>query len=318
MNKLKILTFNHHESYLCSLAETGHDFDVVVKYKNLDLSWSKNQRPCPANFRMVTFDDIRDQLRGRNYDVIICHTLKNLLWLFFCSGQSYIFVAHIPLFKHTFALRIKSLLKKLAYTAFKMSHRVAFFAVSMFKLESWNERGFVAVLSPQKLPPLIANTGFEKIIFVCNDLATRREELGYSYLESIAAELPLQVIGNNPGITYAVKPKDFEEFTNLFRSARIFLYTIKQPYGDGYNTAMLEAMSLGMAIVTIHNPSSPIIHNVNGLVANNTAELKAYLRKLLGDRNLVTKLGDAAQKTVAEKFSKDAFLKAWNEVLSCK
>ena len=50
--KLKILTFNWHEPYLCLLSKLGHEFLVVepeIKPGNIR-KWNLGMRPIPNNF----------------------------------------------------------------------------------------------------------------------------------------------------------------------------------------------------------------------------------------------------------------------------
>ena len=96
---MKFLTFNHHESYLCQLAKAGHELDVVIEYKNLDLSWNKRALPPPPNINLITFKEAQDKLKTSQYDGVICHTIKNLLWMFPFFGEKYYFIAHVALIK---------------------------------------------------------------------------------------------------------------------------------------------------------------------------------------------------------------------------
>ena len=79
--------------------------------------------------------------------------------------------------------------------------------------------------------------------------------------------------------------------------------------------AMLEAMQMGMAIVTVDNPSSPIIHGVNGLIGKNRDELIAHCRFLLANPLEVDRLGGTAAATVERDFSQARFLDVWKQVL---
>jgi len=314
---MKILTFNHHEPYLCSLAEVGEEFDVIVKYKSLDLAWNKSAHPVPENMNLVSYDNvIKQRLKDGYYDLVICHTIKNLLWLFKFWKCNFIFVAHIPLFRYEFGLRVKSFFKKVFWNIFKRLHKAHFVAVSEFKRCSWGEKGDVIILSPKYLGPLREGAGYHSVAVVCNDLNSRKEELGLSLIQSLRDTFSIEIIGKNPGIDGATQPKDFQEFRQIFSSHRIYLYTIKYPYGDGYNTAMLEAMKMGMAIVTVENPSSPIVHGDNGLVFRNLAEAIACLRALLNDQAFVDTLGRRAKEYVDECFSQEAFVQGWKSVLS--
>src|SRR5690606_3431442 len=104
---------------------------------------------------------------------------------------------------------------------------VNFLAVSDFKQRMWGEPGAVVVLSPQALKPLKENSGYDRIAIVCNELARRGEELGYNMILRLQSTFSIAIIGNNPGVPHAIKPKNFEDFQDVFRSHRIYLYTIR-------------------------------------------------------------------------------------------
>ena len=315
---MRILSFNHHESYICSLAETGFEFDVIDRYKKLDLSWAKNSRPIPKNVRLLPFsDEVKANLKNGAYDLVVCHTVKNLLWLFPYRKPRYIFIAHIPLFFYSTPLMLKAAVKKCAVKIFKATHRFKFVAVSEFKRKKWREEGAVIVLTPQKFPPFDESSSYKKIIHVGNKIKERGEELGYPILKNLIDQgLPIEVIGHNSEIAGAHIPSDFCEYQNLFRQGRIYLYTVRYPFGDGYNTSLLEAMRLGHAIVTVANPSSPILHEVNGLVGKSASDLEVHLRRLLENPQEVDRLGKAAKATVEKNFSRDAFTSDWKKQIS--
>jgi hypothetical protein len=315
----KILTFNHHESFLSTLSGVEADFDVVIKRGGLDLSWNKASRPVPSNFRLVTFDEgVTDALDRGVYDFVICHTIKNLFWLWRWRRQKFIFIAHIPLFRYTLFSRLKSGLKLLTYLLFQWTHFVRFVAVSEFKRESWGLDGAVTVLAPQNLGAPLPEIAERKIVVVCNELLRRREELGVDDIYWLARQVPVQVIGKNPGVEFGFQPADFSEFQAAFRRSRIYLYTIRQPYGDGYNTAMLEAMQLGLAIVTVENRSSPIIHGQNGLVGKTKEELLRHCQFLLSHPGEVERLGRAARKTIEDRFTESGFIDGWRQILEIR
>jgi hypothetical protein len=313
---MKILTFNHHESYIATLANTGYRFDVVIRKGNLDLSWNTRARDVPPNVTLVNFDpEIRQKLRQGAYDVVICHTIKNLFWVWLFFKPRYIFIAHIPLFAHTPIQRIKSFAKKWLWALFKSTHRAQFFAVSYFKLTSWGENAPYAVLAPGEFPPLRQTDQPSDVLIVCNNLKERGEELGLDMINRLAEKALIRVVGNNPGISFNTRPENFAHFQKLVTGFSIYLYTIKMPWGDGYNTAMLEAMRMGMAVITVENPSSPIIHGVNGLVGKTEEELLEHIYRLRADNELVKKLGKAAIQTIERDFSEANFIHVWRTII---
>ena len=97
----KILTFNHHETYLAWLAQTGHHFDVVTQYGSLSLPWLHDRVPCPPNVNLVPWGkEVKKKLQEGYYDVVLCHTVKNLVWMFPYRRSKFIFLQHIPLFRY--------------------------------------------------------------------------------------------------------------------------------------------------------------------------------------------------------------------------
>ncbi len=313
---MNILTFNHHESYLSSLAKTGYHFDVVTKHGSLDLNWNQRARPVPSNLKLIEFDSLTKQkLRNGYYDVVICHTIKNLLWVWFYFKPRFVFVAHIPLFHDSLHNKIKSVAKKLIWRLFIATHRADFFAVSDFKRASWNEPGTVAVLAPDEFPPLKPLDKDNEVLIICNNLAERGDELGLEMIMALRKSLPIRTIGNNPGIEFNIKPKDFRDFQKLVTGFHIYLYTIKMPWGDGYNTAMLEAMRMGMAIVTVENPSSPIINGVNGLIGRDEQDILNHINFLKDNPTEIQRLGQGAKETIKNHFSESKFISAWRDVL---
>jgi glycosyltransferase involved in cell wall biosynthesis len=314
--KLRIITINHHEAFLSALAKTGHDFYVITRYKDHDLAWNPSSHPVPENFNLIEFnDEQKAKLKSGYYDILICHTVKNLLFFFPYCKVPCIFIAHITLKNVTFVDSIRSLLKKIVYQLFSLTHKTKFVGVSELKYKSWSIQGEIIPTFPFALPPPESGIGYDRVIVVGNHMKRRGLECGYDLIEQVMQKIPLTIIGNNPDIVSAVIPKNRREFIENFRSGRIFLFTTRFPHNDGYNLAMLEAMLMGMAIVTVDNPSSPIIHNYNGFIGNNAEEIIVHLRRLLENPQLIDELGRNAQKTVNEQFSEELFVKRWNQLL---
>ncbi len=313
--KLRVLTINHHEPFLSALAKTGHDFYVIIKYKDHDFAWNPSSHPVPANFTLVEFDaEQKAKLKTGFFDVIICHTIKDLLFYYPYHKVPYIFVAHITLKFVTFIDAIWSLLKKFVYVFFSLTHKTKFVGISELKYKSWSMKGEIIRTFPLILPPPDPGIGYGRVIVVGNQMKRRGLECGYDLIEQVMKQIPLTIIGNNPDVPSAVIPKNRQEFIDAFRSGRIFLFTTRFPHNDGYNLAMLEAMKMGMATVTVENPSSPIIHNCNGLIGKNAEEIIVHLRRLLADPQLVDELGRNAQRTVDEQFSEELFTDKWNQL----
>ena len=105
------------------------------------------------------------------------------------------------------------------------------------------------------------------------------------------------------------------ELRSFYRSHRFYLHTAHPEYEDGYNTASLEAMATGMPVVCNAHPSAPIENGVNGFVSDDVQELREGIRRLLADRDLAEKMGQAARESVVEQHSLERFRALWNEAI---
>ena len=321
---LKILTFNHHESFLAAIAKTGFEFDVVEQKGSLDLSWNPASPPRPHNMKPVVFDqDLKSKLSNGYYDVVLCHTIKNLIWMMPYKKCRYIFVAHIHLFQKSISEKLKAFIKKSIFRKFSSGHSCKLVAVTRNKVHSWNVGGDVIVNVPSNIAsgqtesensedlssPLV-----HPVIFVSNQMKLRGDEAGYKVIKYLSSKIPLTVIGNNPDFPGAVIPDTYETFQRCFRKGLVYVFPVQPPY-DEFNLAMLEAMRLGLPVVCFQHPLSPIIHNVNGLVANSMDQMLRQLTFLVNNPGERARLGDAAKVTIAEHFSESAFIENWSKTI---
>ena len=62
--KLKILTFNWHEPYLCLLSRMKHEFLIVepeIAHEKFR-KWARDMRPLPDNFELISINQAREKL----------------------------------------------------------------------------------------------------------------------------------------------------------------------------------------------------------------------------------------------------------------
>ncbi len=312
----RILTFNFHESFLCCLAHLGCQIDVVTDFKNQTLNWSPSARPPPDNFELISWAEASVRVKSGAYSAVVSHTVKNLLGVWSFGNVPHIFVAHIPLNFSSPLAALKSLFKRIAVGAFALFHRMDFVAVSPWKLKTWHHKGHAICFFPIPFSrAFISENRSSTAVTVGNRIRERGNEMGYEALAQIRAKTSVLMIGNNPAESFSQSCRTFEEFAKLFSTCGIYVFTICQPQGDGYNTAMLEAMLLRMPVVTISNPSSPIRNGFNGFVCNGAEEMIERIELLKSDEALRIELGNNAFKTVTEQFSQTVFVSRWNEVL---
>ncbi len=108
-------------------------------------------------------------------------------------------------------------------------------------------------------------------------------------------------------IEYIVTPSN-EEVNTLYNECAIFIQTSRH---EGFCLPLLEAMSTGAAVICTdaHGNRDFCKDGVNCIMVDqdNSEQLAAAIKKLLGDKALRTKLGKAAKKT-AENYQWDVIM----------
>ena len=314
---LRILTFNWHEAYIHLLAKTGHRFDVVQKRKAGIFGWIRALRPVPSNCRLVTEEEAGERLRSGAYDRIVAHNLWDVMAV---QGAT---VPKVLVFHNKLSCEIAlggDPLDRLEYM--EKVHRlldaagpVTLVFISPAKRADWGLAGEI-------LPPGIDPADYGgyrgdliRVLRVGNALQERDIMLGFSLQERILAGLPSTVLGLNRHLPGARVPRDWDAFRGFLREHRVYLNTTLEPYEDGYNLAMLEAMATGMPVVSAANRSSPLEDGANGFVSDDEQRLREGLVTLLADRERAAVMGRKAREAVIDRFPIDRFLRAWNRLL---
>lgn len=315
---LRILTFNWHEVYITLLSKTGHDFDVVQKWKGGRFGWMTEFRPVPQNCRLITEDEAKAKLASSEYDRIICHNMEDLIFtLSYKIPKIFIFhnklTTEIGLGGNTID-RAEYL--KQVKRLFSTSGSLLPVFISESKRTDWGLDGEII------MPGIDADeyggwTGQEKRVLRIGNLLKERDlMLGYTRQEQILGDLPSTVLGLNPSITGSFIPQSWDALKSFMRTHKVYLNTCVHPYEDGYNLALLETMATGMPVVSIDNPTSPIVNGINGYISADNASLHENVRLLFDDHELAGKLGKAARETVQDKFPITKFIASWEDAIS--
>ncbi len=314
---LRILTFNWHEAYIHLLAKTGYAFDVVEKSKAGVYGWIRAIRPVPDNCRLIPETEALAGLGAGLYDRVIAHNPGDLLFLkgvdipkvliFHNKLSTEIALAGDPVDRVEYLGQLSRL--------FSEAGNPALVFVSAAKRDDWGLDGRI-------IPPGIDPADYHgfsgerpKILRIGNGLKERDVMLGYSVQERLTRGLPSTILGLNPRIAHARLPRDWDEYRGLLRSHRVYLNTTLEPYEDGYNLAMLEAMATGMPVVSTPNSTSPLENGVTGYVSQDEGELRDALETLLKDRPRAVSTGRRARESVIERFPIGEFVERWRAVL---
>lgn len=315
MGKIKILTFNCHESYVYSLSRIGYNWDVIDNLPGrYTFSWDTSIRLVPDNVRLISLDECLK--RGNKYHCIIAHNVNDLLDVKTISAPK-ILVIHVSLTGYiqqegsvanaeNMRLVLRTYLDKIKGLTV---------SVSPMKQKTWGVSGPI-------IPFFIDSDYFHSYtgvqpfgLRVVNQISSKDILLDWSSYLLISDGFPVKLVGYNPDIHGVESAKNIEELRRFYQNYRFYIHTAKYDYEDGYNLASLEAMATGMPIVCNLHPSSPIIDGVNGFMSDDMDELRERIKELLKDRDLAIDLGRAARETVLDGHSLSNFVNRWRDAI---
>ena len=315
-SKLRILSFNWHEPYLCMLASVSHQFFIIepLTGNGRPRLWDRGMRPLPENVTIISEPDMRRMLEQGQLNLIICQNVKDIIAVSDCQNIPKVLVFHNKLTTEL-ALGGNSITRENYIKQLEPHLRdVTKVFISPSKKADWAMEGSV-------IPPGINvdeyggyNGKKAEILRVGNMLKERDLMLGYSEQEAICEGYRSRIVGQNP--TLESNPSEnWEDLKAKYCQNRFFLNTTKDPYEDGYNLSMLEAMATGMPIVSLANATSPITDGKEGYISSDIETLRGRAMELLEDNDLARKMGSAARECVIKKFPIEKFVSRWNEVI---
>ena len=309
-----LLVFNCHEAWVYQLGSLDYNLDIIIGLKGREHpSWDERIRPVPKNSRLITLSEALQS--PTNYYCIITHNMTDLLDVKL-RPEPKINVLHISI--ETRALEEKSNLahekmKEVLHEYLDLigGHAVA---VTMSKGESWDFTEDFVNNSSNPSDYLPYSGHLASGLRIVNLVEARKKYLLWSFQKIAFSEIPMRIVGHNPGMPGVEASKNWDHLKEILQSHRFYIHTADPRYEDGFNMASLEAMAAGMPVLGNRHPTSPIQHGKSGFLSDDPYELRKYAHILLEDRNLAVKMGREAQKIVSERFSttrfKESFLKS--------
>jgi len=316
----KILTFNWHVPYLCLMARTGHEFFVVEPETTSGRRrWDHEMRPPPENVRVLDDRTWRRGLEENVFDLVVCHNHMDLVSVLSYPAPK-ILVLHNRL-STSLAMgdgldKRPTFWENIFLPLYQSAGHVRFVAISAAKKADWGlpARVIMPGVDPDEFNGYRGDDAC--VLRIGNYLKERDLMMGFTQQEAIVGDLPSTVLGINPTVPGSRLSENFDDLREQYRGHRVYLNTTVDPWEDGYNLAMLEAMATGMPVVTTANSTSPIVDGLNGYVSADTDELHERLTHLLDDRPLAQRLGAEARHTAIEQFPISRFVEDWNDMIA--
>ncbi len=309
----RLLVFNCHEPWVYQLGVLGNPLDIIIglpgRHKR---DWDTRFRPMPRRSRLISLEQAQNT--PEQYYCIISHNITDLLDIK-TRPEPRILMLHLSVEariteeKATIdPRRLKHMLRQ--YLARMGAHAVA---VTESKGVSWGLSTDVvhAGVNTQDFGP---HTGERPCALrVCNFMKRRKQFVHWDFHQMAFGDLPVQIIGYNPGIPGAMPSRNWDHLRQLLRTHRFYIHTADPTLEDGFNMATLEAMAAGLPILGNCHPTSPVQHGKNGFLSDDPRVLRAYARMLLADRDLAWHMGQEARKTVADRFPQETFRRAMRQ-----
>lgn len=311
MQRLRILTWHVHGSYLYYLSRLPHDLFVPVRagrppgYTGLP----PGGFPWPANLQEVEAGEVRRQefdcvlFQARRHYEVDRHELLSSEQL----RLPRLYLEHDPPREHPTDTR-----------HFVDDPETLLVHVTPFNALMWdNGRTPARVIEHGVfLPEGVAATGeLARAVTVVNHIAARGRRLGADVLDAVRAEVPVDLVGmgaEEAGGLSEVPHRDLFAFMARYRA---FFNPIRY---TSLGLAVCEAMMLGLPVVGLATTEmATVIENgVSGYVGTSLPEIVAALQALLRDPDLARRLGDNARHHARERFGIDRFVRDWNAALA--
>jgi hypothetical protein len=304
---MRLLTINSHEAWLHQLGALDAKIDIVDGVQNRYVAaWDTRVRPVPDNAKLISAAGVR--LERGTYDCIIGHSVTDLLDLKHVDAPR-LLVLHTTLEGRAeneghgkvpdgFGDLVRTYLDSVG------GHAIA---VSALKARSWGITDEIVefAIDVQSYPEWTGELA--KGIRVANQISQRKRYLLWEFHAAGLASVPMRLVGVDREMPEVSPSESWDDLKRQLSRHRFFVHTADPALEDGFNMAVLEAMATGLPILVNEHPSALVEHGVDGFVARTPAELGDHARSLLADRELAGRLGAAARRKAAERFSSRRF-----------
>jgi glycosyltransferase involved in cell wall biosynthesis len=307
MNRLRILTWHTHGSYLYYLTQAPHDFYVLSKPGRPPgyggrcghIPWGDNVIDLPveaakdASFDCILFQD-DEQYLGDQY-------------LYLSEAQRRlpkIYLEHDPPREHPTDMRHPV-----------DDPTVLLVHVTPFNALMWDNGGTpVRVIEHGVIvPPEVHYRGdLERGLVVINNIASRGRRLGGDILALARQSVSLDLVGMGAAEAGGIGEIAHARLPAFAAQYRFFFNPIRY---TSLGLALIEAMMIGMPIVALATTETATVidNGVSGYVGTDVAVLVACMRELLADPAQARRLGEGARRRARERFSIDRFVNDWDK-----
>lgn len=306
-NKIKVLTWHVHGTYLYYLSKTNCEIYVPVKadrsegYGGLptgNFTWTSNIKEIPAS-----------KIKNLDFDVILFQSDKNYLvdqYEILSQKQRKlpkVYLEHDP--------------PRLSPTETK--HIVRDPDITTVHVTYFNNLMWISNKKTQVIEHGVEDNGkvytgeLAKGLVAVNNISSRGRRLGYDIFEKVRQEVPLDIVGMASEKVDGLGEIPHKKFTSFISRYRFFFSPIRY---TSFGLSICEAMMAGLPIVGLSTTEMPSIvkDGVSGFVGNDIDSLIQKMKVLIENPEYAKALGENARKEAEKRFGIKRFSNDWEKV----
>ena len=311
MDRLNVLIWHIHGSYLNTLARVGHNWYVPTKLGKPEGYGGRGPTfDLPDNVIEVP----ADRVRLLDLDLVVFQTPKNYFEdSFEILTPRQLELPQIYLEHNTPRLDPVSQLHPAAKAARRDGTDPLLIHVTQFNRLMWNSESLptrviehsVAISAGVKYDGRLARG-----ITVINGMAKRPRVAGLDIFLGARDRVPLDSVGMGTELLGGHGDVPYRDLHALVAKYRFLFSPIRY---TSLPLAVVEAMTIGMPVVALATTELPTVieNGVSGFVSCNVEELIEAMERLLSDPALARRIGDNARLVAESRFGLERFSKDW-------
>ena len=306
MQRLKILIWHIHGSYLNTLARIEHDWYLPVKPGKPEGYGGRGPTfDLPAWVREVPAEEVR----RLDLDLVIYQTPKN----YFEDREAIL----SPAQRHLPAIYLEHNTPR--SSAVDTRHPIddpnmLLVHVTHYNRLMWDSGHTPTVVIEHSVaidPTAHYEGQFARGVTVVNGMRRRPRIAVYDLFEQARAAVPLDAMG--------MESEEFGglgdvPYRGLHRRMAAYRFLFSPIRYTSLPLAVIEAMTIGMPVVALATTELPTViqHGKTGYLSCDLSELIGHMRVLLADPDLARALGERARQIARQRFGLARFIRDWN------
>ncbi|MGN6196245.1 MAG: glycosyltransferase family 4 protein [Ginsengibacter sp.] len=304
--KLKVLTWHIHGSYLYYLTQTDCIFYLPYKEGSSEEGYGGRTHGFPWGDNVINVN--AEEIKDIQFDCILFQSKKNYLKdQFEILSEEQRALPKIYL-EHDPPREIPTDTKHIVDDPDMLLVHVTYFNELMWN----NNRTPTKVIEHGVMvDENVCYSGeIKKGIVVINGIVKRGRRLGLDVFEKVRKQIPLDIVGMGSEEVGGLGEMNIRELPSFIAQYRFFFNPIRY---TSLGLSVCEAMMTGIPVIGLATTEMPVTikNNYSGFIDTNVNVLINKMDMLLEDPAKAKELGEGAKATALEKFNIKRFTEDW-------